>query len=501
MNNTTSGSYMVQLDDAANETVEGYLLRTRGPKHLSLNIVLPITVIYVFIFVTGVIGNIAVCVVIVRNNFMHTATNYYLFSLAVSDLTLLLLGLPNDLSVYWQQYPWPLGEVLCKFRALVSEMTSYTSVLTIVAFSMERYLAICHPLHSYAMSGLKRAVRIIAVVWVISFFAALPFAMFTTVDYVDFPPGNGPILESAFCAMLDKNVPTGVPVYELSSLLFFLVPMMIIIVLYVLIGLQIRQSSRHSLGKQMQGNVHGETKQIQSKKSIVRMLAAVVIAFFLCWAPFHAQRLLYLYAKDSPYYTQANELLYTIAGCFYYFSSTVNPILYNLMSMKYRRAFRETLCGYSGDRRNRMSRDLQSSFRDTTMPLNTIISTTDCSRKSVVHRSTRNLQAEPPHHHHHHHYAAAPPSDDCGDGVGGCGRPSASAASDVMVMITPVNGNAQCYKTLLSVTVQGPDNKAASAAAAQQGNCNSNKVQLQLQGCETLQPADNRRCTEAETCI
>lgn len=92
MNNTTSGSYMVQLDDAANETVEGYLLRTRGPKHLSLNIVLPITVIYVFIFVTGVIGNIAVCVVIVRNNFMHTATNYYLFSLAVSDLTLLLLG-------------------------------------------------------------------------------------------------------------------------------------------------------------------------------------------------------------------------------------------------------------------------------------------------------------------------------------------------------------------------------------------------------------------------
>jgi len=92
MNNTTNGSYMVHLDDATNETVEGYLLRTRGPKHLSLNIVLPITVIYVFIFVTGVIGNIAVCLVIVRNNFMHTATNYYLFSLAVSDLTLLLLG-------------------------------------------------------------------------------------------------------------------------------------------------------------------------------------------------------------------------------------------------------------------------------------------------------------------------------------------------------------------------------------------------------------------------
>lgn len=77
--------------------------------------------------------------------------------------------------------------ILCLYTI---HRTSYTSVLTIVAFSMERYLAICHPLHSYAMSGLKRAVRIIAVLWVVSFLAALPFAMFTTVDYVDFPPGK-----------------------------------------------------------------------------------------------------------------------------------------------------------------------------------------------------------------------------------------------------------------------------------------------------------------------
>lgn len=73
-------------------TLEDYLLRERGPKHLPLNVVIPITVVYVAIFVTGVVGNIAVCVVIVRNVSLHTATNYYLFSLALSDLTLLLLG-------------------------------------------------------------------------------------------------------------------------------------------------------------------------------------------------------------------------------------------------------------------------------------------------------------------------------------------------------------------------------------------------------------------------
>ncbi|KAK3920072.1 Pyrokinin-1 receptor [Frankliniella fusca] len=76
----------------ANMTLEHYLEMMRGPKHLALSVVWPLTVIYVVIFVTGVIGNVAVCVVIVRNASMHTATNYYLFSLAVSDLALLLLG-------------------------------------------------------------------------------------------------------------------------------------------------------------------------------------------------------------------------------------------------------------------------------------------------------------------------------------------------------------------------------------------------------------------------
>ncbi|XP_071452814.1 neuropeptides capa receptor-like [Hetaerina americana] len=323
-------------------TLEEYLLKVRGPKHLPLNVVVTITVIYALIFVAGVIGNVSVCAVIVRNHSMRTATNYYLFSLAVSDLTMLLFGLPNDLNVYWQQYPWSLGETFCKFRALISEMTSYTSVLTIVAFSMERYLAICHPLHSYAMSGLKRAVRIIAVLWLLSLLAALPFAVFTTVNYVAYPPDSGHIvLESAFCAMLDENIPPHWPIYEASSLVFFIIPMVVIAVLYARMG---RGVVRNNTVCRSSSAVHGESKQTNSRKAVVRMLAAVVIAFFLCWAPFHAQRLLYVYAKDSPNYAKINEWMYYITGCFYYFSSTVNPVLYNVMSAKYKMAFRETLC-------------------------------------------------------------------------------------------------------------------------------------------------------------
>ena len=51
-----------------------------------------LTFVYCAIFITGVVGNICTCIVICKNNYMHTATNYYLFSLAISDVLTLILG-------------------------------------------------------------------------------------------------------------------------------------------------------------------------------------------------------------------------------------------------------------------------------------------------------------------------------------------------------------------------------------------------------------------------
>lgn len=63
-----------------------------GSRRLPLTEIVPISIVLVVIFLTGFVGNVCVCVVIVRNPGLHTATNYYLFSLAVSDLLLLLFG-------------------------------------------------------------------------------------------------------------------------------------------------------------------------------------------------------------------------------------------------------------------------------------------------------------------------------------------------------------------------------------------------------------------------
>ncbi|CAH0663864.1 unnamed protein product [Spodoptera exigua] len=62
------------------------------------------------------------------------------------------------------------------------------------------------------------------------------------------------------------------------------------------------------------------------------MGAAVVIAFFVCWVPFHVQRLFFIYGYNLPQFHVINEHLFNVAGALYYVSATVNPILYNVMS-------------------------------------------------------------------------------------------------------------------------------------------------------------------------
>ncbi|XP_078048530.1 neuropeptides capa receptor-like [Augochlora pura] len=333
MNVTDQPFYTNTTDyELLNETE--YLGEVLGDKFLPWRLLLPVTVVYVVILTAGVVGNLATCIVIYRQPHMQTPTNYYLFNLALSDLLLLLCGIPFELSQLWEQYPWKWGLAICKLRAYISESSSYVSVLTIVAFSFERYLAICHPLRRYA-SGINGPLRIILLVWLVALVVAVPFAHYITVSYVKYPPGsNVDSLDSAMCTMPKESMPK-FPLYELSCLVFFLLPMAFIAVLYIRMGLRIQSSS-------LEGSRHGETRQAHSRRTIIRMLSAVVITFFICWAPFHAQRLMYVYMGES--FADINGWLYVPSGCLYYFSTTINPILYNVMSVRYRDAFKETLC-------------------------------------------------------------------------------------------------------------------------------------------------------------
>jgi len=382
-NYTASGNVYPNSSDIDPELELGWMEACIGAQRFGDHILWPLTVIYIVMGATGTCGNILVCHVIVRNISMRTSTNFFLFSLAVADIAILLMGATFDLSVYWQQYPWVLGEPICKLRAFLSEMTSYCSVLTILAFSFERYLAICHPLYSYTMAGLKRTARIIVGLWICSALAAAPFFHYTKIHYWS-DPFHGNIAEqSAFCASLE----TPEFLFEGSFFLFFLLPLLALIVLYISMGLTISRSanqdvrsnycstrrsvpqatnpcstSRYEEATRKAGpgagegggenlNRSGSKANGRSRKAVLKMLAAVVFSFFLCWAPFHTQRLLIAISQKYPRLFEGreddlmavNEKLYYLTGFFYYLSSTINPIIYNMMSAKYRRAFTATV--------------------------------------------------------------------------------------------------------------------------------------------------------------
>ncbi len=138
---TTTGSDVIALPhNITQEELEASMNLTLilGPKRQELYLVVPITLVYCLIFVTGIIGNVSTCIVIARNKYMQTATNYYLFNLAVADLLVLVLGLPQETYQFWSAYPWIFGNTFCVIRTMAAETSTYASILTITAFTVER---------------------------------------------------------------------------------------------------------------------------------------------------------------------------------------------------------------------------------------------------------------------------------------------------------------------------------------------------------------------------
>ncbi|XP_005101265.1 pyrokinin-1 receptor [Aplysia californica] len=331
------------------------LLEKLGPRRRDLASVILLTIVYSIIFLSGVVGNVCTCLVIAKTHSMQTTTNYYLFSLAVSDLLLILIGLPPELYSIWEAYPWRLGEAFCYLRQSVLESTSYASVLTITAFTVERYLAICHPLLAHKISALSRAVKIIISIWAVSLMVALPYAAHTRIYYqVRVPETNEAVPESLMCS-IPYHFLSGFMYYmfQVSTFIFFITPVTVIIILYILIGVSLRRSplARGASDERSYSSMKSSSKLPQQpRKVVIRMLIAVTVAFIVCWAPFHAQRLMTLYVPHwTPHLLEVQSHIFYISGVLYFVSSTVNPILYNVISKRYRAAFKQIIfpCCYT----------------------------------------------------------------------------------------------------------------------------------------------------------
>ncbi|KAE9549311.1 hypothetical protein FO519_007477 [Halicephalobus sp. NKZ332] len=318
-------------------------------------IVPPTVFMYGLILVLGFFGNICTCVVIAKNKSMQNPTNYYLFSLAIR--------LPVELyGVFVPLYPSQSGELMCKLRAFLVEFTSYASVLTITCFSIERWLAICFPLKAQVFSTLRRVSRVIVGLWICAFLAASPVVFLVVINRVPLPeefksfisPGitadNKTIINTDYCSMDNSRLNDQKRLIYSSFFFFFLLPALLISLVYCHIVVELNTANDYLQSRDR----FALRSSKKNRKSVLRILVAVVLMFFICWFPFHVQRLMTVFLNERADEERGSEkelitkiwtLTFYISGYCYYSNSACNPILYNIFSEKFRIAFCRMILG------------------------------------------------------------------------------------------------------------------------------------------------------------
>lgn len=126
--------------------------------------------------------------------------------------------------------------------------------------------------------------------------------------------------------------------YFLSSIfLFFIVPLVVLMILYCVIAKNLISNAATLVL-----NKHIDSYSIRARRQVILMLGTVVLSFFLCLIPFRVFTLWIIIVPDETVNQLGIEKYYNIlyfCRIMVYLNSAVNPILYNLMSSKFRTGF------------------------------------------------------------------------------------------------------------------------------------------------------------------
>uniref|UniRef100_F1KZA1 Dopamine receptor 3 n=2 Tax=Ascaris TaxID=6251 RepID=F1KZA1_ASCSU len=182
-----------------------------------------------------VFGNMLVILAVFREKTLQTVTNMLIVSLAVSDFLVALCVMPFAVYFELNSFVWGLGQFLCNLYMATDVACSTASILNLLAISLDRYIAITHPLvyAHYGASGARASV-FISVVWVVSVAVALPILL--GVNRVHHEQSQCEFTNAYFIII--------------SSLLSFFLPCLAMIVVYTVIfrrlhQRQIARSTRH----------------------------------------------------------------------------------------------------------------------------------------------------------------------------------------------------------------------------------------------------------------
>ncbi|XP_038078839.1 D(2) dopamine receptor-like [Patiria miniata] len=307
-----------------------------------------IIVVMPIIFTIGVLGNSAVIIAFFRYLYMRTVTNHYLINLAVADLTFLLFSVPQ----FWVQYLTTpiIGDYtylpleFCKINIFLTDSAVIASGLIVMLVTFERYIATCWPFRFRRFSTKRRTVWLCALVWLFSLTYKIPSLVFTvkakyallwnmpqenaseglpqSIEYCEYCHPR----YSVQCVRIRKTLTFD------QLLLLSVIP--VTCVLYTLTMVQLQRSAKSSYVTV----VEGLTSNL-IKKQVVRMLIVTIVVYIICITPFRILNLFNIYDHELP--PNLVWIFVNISRIMIYTNSAVNPFIYNIMSERYRRAFKD----------------------------------------------------------------------------------------------------------------------------------------------------------------
>ncbi|XP_030354269.1 type-2 angiotensin II receptor [Strigops habroptila] len=316
-----------------------------------------IPVLFSVVLVLGLVGNSVVVVVLCRHSGPKTVANIYIFNLAVADL-LCLATLPFWATYYAQGYNWLFGSFMCKISSSVLCLNMFASIFFITCMSVDRYHAIVHPIHSQRRT-LHKAYFTALVVWGLACLSSLPTFYFRDTHSIESLGVNACIM-----AFPQENYAKwSVATAFLKNALGFFIPLMVITTCYMRIR-------KHLLKAQEFG------KNKQKRDKVLKLVAAVVVAFLISWLPFHIltflDALAHMNIIISCAVTGLIDTALPFGICMAFANSCINPLLYcfigNQFQEKLHRLFKRQVYQFNSHRESSSLRK-GSCFRDAETPV------------------------------------------------------------------------------------------------------------------------------------
>ncbi|XP_032886735.1 type-2 angiotensin II receptor-like [Amblyraja radiata] len=276
-----------------------------------------IPIIYSIIFILGFIANSVVIATFCHRIHLKTVTNIYIINLSIVEL-LLLSTLPLWAVYYATGYNWLFGAVMCKICSSLVSLNLYARAFFIMSMSINCYLVHLHPIDSQTKRALCQAHCIMILVWTVALVATFPTVYFQGSLYIQ-------SLDKTRCTMVYPASNAGhwsAALSLMENILGFFIP-------FTVIGICCGSFACHLMRMEV------SDRNTCKRNKMLWMVIAVVLAFLICWLPFHVLTFMSAMWKLN-FFTDCQMV--TIIGiampvsiCLGFANSCVNPFIYCLV--------------------------------------------------------------------------------------------------------------------------------------------------------------------------